>query len=418
MDTQEFSEIIMNKPIRVCLSSLYFPPWFSGAALRFQRYIPGLAERGVHITIFAGEFSDEMPTGTLLLPSEHLSIQRIPMSTASDKHSLRQYLKALIDYCSQPSTRPDILHFLSTKSAWFFLYPALYRLRLPLIYSHTLINNPPQAGIKRILFPFVQRFAVSPAHHIVVNSQRAKQQYIDLGITKKTTYIPNGVDLDKFHPISSSDDKRVLRKKLNLPTGTPIVTFVGSIISRKGVDTLIESWRIVLEQSPNALLLLIGPTANECSQYSASYNAFIEQLIQQSPDPSKIILTGQVSNVVDYLRSSDIFVFPSLNEGMPNAVLEAYGCGLPCVLTEFTGLEDSFGDSNSHYILVERKPVEIAKAILDLLKDTEKAMRLSRQVRIFAEQTMSIDATLDQYARLYFDTLIDHKKRHLASKQA
>jgi glycosyltransferase involved in cell wall biosynthesis len=395
----------MNKPIKVCLSSLFFPPDFSGAGLRFQRYMPGLAERGIHFTVFAGEFGEQPPTSTPLSTSEYLSIQRVPMSKALDKHSLRQYLKAIIDYCSHPDTRPDILHFLSTKSAWFALYPALYRLKIPIIYSHTLINNRPKSGIQRFTYPFIQRFAVSPAHQIIVNSQRAKQQYKDLGITKKIVYIPNGVDLKRFHPILSSNDKQKLRAKLNLPAEIPIVIFVGSIIARKGVDTLLKSWRIVSEQNPNTLLLLVGPTAREYSQYSLTYHTYVEKLLTKMSAPNKIIMTGQVSNVVDYLKSSDIFVFTSLNEGMPNAVLEAYSCGLPCVLTMFDGLEESLGKPNSHYILAERNPLKIANAILDLLSHPEKASRLGREARLLVEQTLNIETTLDLYAQAYFDIL-------------
>ena len=67
-----------------------------------------------------------------------------------------------------------------------------------------------------------------------------------------------------------------------------------------------------------------------------------------------VIFYGFKSNIVDYLQAADAFVFPSENEGVPNAVLEAMACELPCVLTPFFRDSTQLGQAEQHFILVER----------------------------------------------------------------
>ena len=115
----------------------------------------------------------------------------------------------------------------------------------------------------------------------------------------------------------------------------------------------------------------------------------------------RVTLTGRVNNVEDYLRIADVFVFPSRREGLPNAVLEAYGCGLPCVISPFLGLSDELGSPGNHYILAEHRAEDIARTVSGLLVDPEKCQALGQQARSWVERNLSLENTLDSYVRLY-----------------
>ena len=79
------------------------------------------------------------------------------------------------------------------------------------------------------------------------------------------------------------------------------------------------------------------------------------------------IIPGEITNVEDYLRISDVFILPSFQEGMGNVVFEAMATGLPCILTPYIGLPEEFGSPGKHYILVEHNIDSISDGVIKLL---------------------------------------------------
>ena len=86
---------------------------------------------------------------------------------------------------------------------------------------------------------------------------------------------------------------------------------------------------------------------------------------------------------------------------MPNAVLEAFACGVPSVLTPFIGLPAEFGRPGEQYVLTDRQPAALSDAIAGLLGDSERRRQLGKCARGWVEERMGVDASLDQYAELY-----------------
>lgn len=129
--------------------------------------------------------------------------------------------------------------------------------------------------------------------------------------------VPNGVDIERFKPVSS-DEKQALRQRLNV-SGDPVVVFVGRLAPEKRAGNLIASWSVVHDQHPNAQLLIVGQGADR------------EKLEASAGDGIRFV--GAVENVEEWLQVADIFVLPSIAEGLSNALLEAMASGLPIVVT-------------------------------------------------------------------------------------
>mgnify|MGYP003999742649 FL=1 len=136
----------------------------------------------------------------------------------------------------------------------------------------------------------------------------------------KPKIIQNGVETDHYRPVKEGE-RKMLRMRLGLPVEAKIVIAVGSLNSLKNTQTVIRGLydRTCHE---NVLLLLAGSGPME-----VAYKA----LAIKSPN---IRFLGQVTNVADYLRASDVFASASLSEGLPNSVLEALSCGLPVVISD------------------------------------------------------------------------------------
>jgi glycosyltransferase involved in cell wall biosynthesis len=128
------------------------------------------------------------------------------------------------------------------------------------------------------------------------------------------------------------------------PSGhtSPHFVFTGELCFRKGVDTLLEAWPLVREIHPNAELSLLGPIASE-----------IASLIDSStPEALQgITFFGSLDHetAVAHLRESDVFVFPSTMEGLPNSLVEAMANGLPCVASDIIVNVSTAGESAIYF---------------------------------------------------------------------
>ncbi|RMF29656.1 MAG: glycosyltransferase [Chloroflexi bacterium] len=110
---------------------------------------------------------------------------------------------------------------------------------------------------------------------------------------------------------------------------------------------------------------------------------------------------GMVADPTPYLQAADLFVFPSRQEGMPNALLEAMACGLPFVATRLGCIEE-MAPSEQHPFLVPTDDVEaLTEAITSLARDADTRRELGIAVRRTVEMRFSLNAVADQYLTLY-----------------
>lgn len=104
------------------------------------------------------------------------------------------------------------------------------------------------------------------------------------------------------------------------------------------------------------------------------------------------------------MRASDVFVFPTEQEGMGNVVLEAMASAVPCVITEFHGLpEKEFGKAGAEFVLVPRTQKSLANGLVHMLQDPGAAGIMGWRGHEWVIQEMGLDLTVDRYARLYLE---------------
>lgn len=396
----------------VCLASPLFYPNFSGAGTRFRRYAPGLCARGVDIRVFTGTpyGSNSLCTNRLRygtrLPVEYLEdipIQRVQMPQQVGWRQHMMFVSALVAYCREPTTRPDLIQSLSASPLWLPWWFSFRRLGIPFVITQTMLGELSPKLWKRCLQRIYLPLSYQMADCVVVSSSVARDSVQNIGVANHIEVIPNGLDLSRFQPVTSLKARQALRERLGLDPMGELILFVGAIVERKGVDVLVEAWRSIAQMRPRAYLVLVGPTAREVPQEvnSPGFETRIEATIANSGAADRVIFTGSMKNVEDYYQAADVFVFPSRREGMGNVVLEAFGCGLATVLTPFLGLPHEFGRPDEHYILVERTPTAIAKATVALLESPERRQQLGRQSRRWVEEQMDVEKSLDRYAALY-----------------
>lgn len=133
--------------------------------------------------------------------------------------------------------------------------------------------------------------------------------------------VRNGVDNRRFKSVSN-EEKLALRQNLGLKKEAKVFISTGHLSTRKDPLTLIRAFKNAFNNDENVLLLFAGDgELLELCRAEAGNN---------------VVFLGRIDAIEQYLQASDYYISASLAEGMPNAVLEALSCGIPCVLSDIS----------------------------------------------------------------------------------
>lgn len=138
----------------------------------------------------------------------------------------------------------------------------------------------------------------------------------------KYVILRNAINLHKF--VYNADVRELVRKKYNFQSNEFVLGHVGKFVEAKNHYFLIKLFAVYHSKHPNSKLLLVG---------DGVLRAKIETWISESGCAESIVLAGLRSDVSALVQAMDIFVFPSLYEGMPLSVMEAEASGLPCLIS-------------------------------------------------------------------------------------
>lgn len=189
-------------------------------------------------------------------------------------------------------------------------------------HSHSTASrgNVVEQIVKKIIqFPIRYR-----SDYLFACSNKAGKWLFGKNFIKKDNYkvIKNAIDIEKY---TFNEVKRnEIRKKLNIQNKF-VVGHVGSFTYPKNHKFLIDVFHEIQKQEEDSVLLLIG---------DGVLRSQIEEQIKNFGIDNKVIMTGVVSNVNDYMQAMDVFVFPSIFEGLGMAVIEAQAAGLQCIVSE------------------------------------------------------------------------------------
>lgn len=188
--------------------------------------------------------------------------------------------------------------------------------------------------------------------------------------------IAPGIDTDHFAPVDSSE----LKKSLGF-IHKRIIVSVGRLVHRKGQDILIEAMPEVLQEIPDAHLLLIG---------EGPYRQYLQSRVKQLQIDSHVTFIGRItfSDLPHYICLGEIFVMPSRSrfaglevEGLGIVYLEASACGLPVIAGNSGGAPDAVRDGVTGLVIDGRDPRSVAQSISELLLDPERARQMGRAGR-------------------------------------
>ena len=191
-----------------------------------------------------------------------------------------------------------------------------------------------------------------------------------------------------------------LKSKGHLILGT-----TSSVRPAKGFMTLIEAYRQIKEQYPFINLLVVGEVARP--SYKKKYIKLLKNL-NLSQD---ILITGWVphSQVLAWMKEMDIFLFPSLQDVFPNAILEAMCCGLSIVSTNVGGLSDLFEDGKDGILVTPGCVEELVSAVSQLIIDDNLRDALGYYSRLKVERDFTPESEAKAWVNVYKRTIVRYK---------
>jgi glycosyltransferase involved in cell wall biosynthesis len=195
--------------------------------------------------------------------------------------------------------------------------------------------------------------------------------------------IPNGVDTERFRPISP-EFRVEQRRKLALPDA-PTAVYCGRLVREKRVDLLLEAWRALRERRPDCALVVVGdgPEARPLQRLAGDGVHF----------------AGRAEDVLPYLQSADAFVLPSDTEGLSNALLEAMAVGLPIVATRVGAAAEIVSDPGIGRLIDPGDPRALRDALEFALFDPARA-QLGSRARARVVRAFGLASVADELAEL------------------
>ncbi len=242
---------------------------------------------------------------------------------------------------------------------------------IPSIYQSVLLNEDTPSGLLRERLGKFQVRALREFNGILAISDSLAKDYLDHNFSPNQVFtLMNPVDSERFHTPFTDSDKTAIRSKIGLSTRLKVLLFVGSLIHRKGVDTLIHAFRKAVKSAPDLYLMLVGAdNTHDNPSLDMDFVNRMKSLVQEFGLADQVTFRGlekDRSKLAELYQAADIFVFPSRNEGMPNVVLEAMACGLPTIVSHLPVLESVIHHGENGIFVPVDDVNSLADAIIQL----------------------------------------------------
>jgi len=292
--------------------------------------------------------------------------------------------------------RPDIVHTHTSKAGILGRWAAFFA-KVPIIV-HTPHGHVFWGYFNRLktsAFVFFERLTARITDRIITLTEQEKKEHLRFAIASEGefTVIHSGVDLTGFS--NAKVDAPEMRKKLGIPEESFVVGTVGRLTPVKGHRYLIEAAAELVRQKTDILFVFLGDgeLLNDLTEMASALGI---------KDHVKFL--GWRPDVADVMATFDIFVLPSLNEGMGKVLVEAMAMAKPIIASNVGGIHDLITDGENGLLVSPADHEAIADAILSLYRDSAKTKRLCEKGKAIAAG-YSADAMIQKIDHLYDEVI-------------
>lgn len=380
---------------RIKVLEMIDQPFLGGGQMNILSLISSLDESRFEVSVCSrgdGPFVDEVKKN---------NIKHFPIPFR--KKINRKIVQEIVIFLKE--NRFDILH---THGGVAGLYGrwAAHKSRVPVVIHtlHGIHYLHYRNFFLKYFYVFLERIFSRLTHALVFvsDADREKGTKLRLAAEKKMVVIKNGIDYSVFE---SKIKKVNIQEELGIDSSHPIVGTVARLHRQKGISYLLKAAMKINQAFPGAKILIIG---------EGPLKKKLEELIHSLGVDQFVLLLGERKDAQQFLAIFDVFVLPSLWEGLPYVLLEAAALAKPVVATDIDGVREMIRNGKTGMLVPSQNSERLAEAVICLLRDENYASVLGEALKKETTRTYTLSRMIremqDLYLRLYESVTIDKKK--------
>lgn len=313
------------------------------------------------------------------------------------------------------------IHMVYDLIALFKIYRFLAKEKFDVVHTHTskagllgrfaaklagtpLVVHTPHGHIfygyfgrlKTKMFIRLEKLASRMTNKIVALTDGERSDYITHKIARegKCIVIHSGIELDRYRELTL-EEKNKLKKEIGIPEDALVVGTAGRLAPVKGPEFMIKASQYISLESPETYLVFAG---------DGPLKEDLQTLAKKTGTDKNIVFLGWRDDVPRILSVFDIFLLPSLNEGMGRVLAEAMALGKPIVASNVGGVPDLVIHGKNGYLVPPQNPEELAKYTQLLLEDKDKREKMGRAGKEMASG-FTHDAMVQKITNLYEESM-------------
>lgn len=366
----------MTERIFVVINGLLYPYIIGGAEIFAHSLSNELSKLGYDVTLL-GYSKRDYNRNVSALKRRYKIVTSPSIGRFFDRLILPLHASNLIRGIDSSGDRPIIISIMLHSSLLGYILARKFSPKCHIVSfsgGDAAISSMTGIWLERIridyyLYSLLAITINNPRSIFIATTNLMRKQMVKAGVKRdRIVLIPRFVE-DRFFQVD--------------PTSSVLdgnsITFAGRFSEEKGIKTLLEAFGIVAKRVPEAKLRLLG---------EGPLRSLIIRYMRRKGLQENIEVVDSVpyENIDLYLGNSTIFVLPSLNEGLPNALLQAMAVGLPIVASKVGGIPEAISDGVDGVLVNPGSPHELANEIINLLEDRKKALQLGCNAKTSAER--------------------------------
>lgn len=280
--------------------------------------------------------------------------------------------------------RPDMVHSITPKAGLLSMMAAKWT-RVPVrIHTFTGLIFPYEKGWKRRLLMMTDRLTAFCATHVIPEGVGIRDDLIRFRITRKPLRVlgngnVRGIDLNHYVRTENLSRKAAdIRNYYRIPDDGFAFIFVGRLDRDKGIDELVQAFRMLEKEYPKVHLFLVGIEEPDGKSILDETKEII------SRDDHIHLSDGWQADVRPWYAAADALVHPSRREGFPNVVIEAGAMGLSSIVTDINGSREIVKDGQNGKIVPAQDPEALYAAMKEFLEQPEMVREMAAAARDLA----------------------------------
>jgi len=323
----------------------------------------------------------------------NLPVEVFPCNGRVDVSTIRLITKTL------KTQKIDIIHSHGYKSNLYAVAASAGKTVSRIATCHNWLGDDRKMKLyARLDKAFLNRF-----DKVVAVSDSVEKEILKHNISPaKVLVIPNGIDLDRFISGRKTD---TLRREFGIDPKCTIVGTVGRLSEEKGHTHLLHGAQKVLRTYPDVVFLIVGdgPLRQDLQDKALQ--------VGRGGSDNPFLFTGFRDDMEEIYSLLDIFVLPSLTEGLPMVLLEAMAAQKPVVATRVGAVPRVVQDGHSGLLILPGDVESLAEAIMDLLKDSQRAQHLAQKGYERVRDHFSAKRMAEKYIKVYEDVHSTRNKK-------